>query len=113
MYAMPHTDFVPMWSLSWVWVMGSIQLHPKLLRVSVPVLLHCDTRNTTFCNDAQCTGVPTVQFDGIPATGVKVEGDAWISGFIPSNSAGTCKTSVTISDGSITLELPEAFCYLS
>lgn len=62
---------------------------------------------------AQCAGVPTVKFGGVTATGVKVAGDAWITGLIPSNSAGKCTTSVTISDGVVTLELPEAFCYLS
>ena len=77
------------------------------------ILLPYSRTRSLFESIFDCvSGVPSVQFDGVPATGVKVAGDEWITGLIPSNPAGTCKTSVTISDGSILLELPQSFCYL-
>eukprot|EP00892_Ulva_mutabilis_P000625 jgi/Ulvmu1/10563/UM065_0017.1 len=59
------------------------------------------------------TGVPQVLFDGVAAKGVAVAGDEWITGLIPAHPTGTCNTNVTVSDGDVTLTLPNAFCYLA
>jgi hypothetical protein len=57
-------------------------------------------------------GVPTVTFGGVAATGVKVAGPNWITGYIPANPAGVCSVDVTVKWGASTLNLPQAFCYL-